>query len=134
MEREIDESDVHIGPNQDFIFEIPKGFLNENQFFADAAEKLRAEEIAGAGLLDEGRVKFEAFGHRGGEDLFEKHPVGRGVAAEEMHCRAKELLKNQTSKTKRTTLKVAASSNAMFFAGLLPSKLQVARESKILFC
>jgi hypothetical protein len=58
---------------------------NQNQFPPDAAEKLRTEEIAGADFLDEGRVEFEAFGHRAGEDIFEKHPVGQSVAAEEVH-------------------------------------------------
>ena len=82
---EFDNSNIHIRPNHDFPLILVERLQDQNQFPSDAAEKLRTEEIAGAVFLDEGRVEFEAFGHRAGEDIFEKHPVGRGVAAEEVH-------------------------------------------------
>jgi hypothetical protein len=82
---QVDKADIHIGPGQNLSVVGFKGIADQGQFSSDAAEKLGTEEVAGAGFLDEGGMDFEAFGHGGSEDFFVKNPMGRGVAAEEVH-------------------------------------------------
>lgn len=77
MGGEIAEADVHIERNPNFVFEIAEGSPDGRQFFADAAEKPGAEEIAGAGLLNEGLVELKPGSE--GAKIFSKRIRWAGV-------------------------------------------------------